>query len=213
MDRHLMLSKIAWMEVRGELSHPQLEPFKRDLFNFLKKAGEFEKNFFLLERKIQKGFDRYMKKNGLARMNTPEYKSLRGAIAEAVITSDGRVWEYSFDTYLPVLSSYSPPPGINGKRAFEDIRKMFKRDVERLYNDARGLLREGRVLLKKGRFWYKDSLRTPWERITIEKVEVPQVGRKRKVIVKKVDYLTAMKRSMRRMPFRAYLLKARGEKR
>ncbi|RLF73550.1 MAG: hypothetical protein DRN55_03180 [Thermoplasmata archaeon] len=210
MDRHLNLSRIAWMEMRGELSHPQLQPFKEELFKFLKRAADFEKRYFLLERNIRRGFDRYMKSKGLSRVSTPEYKSLKNAIAEAVITRDGRVWAYSFDTYLPVLSSYSPPPGLDGKRAFEEISSSFAEEVDSLYGEAGELLKWGRTILKRARAWQKEGLKSPWEKVSPGEVEEPKVGRKKRRIIRMEDYLTTMNRMARKRPLKALILRRGG---
>lgn len=210
MDRHLNLSRIAWMEMRGEFSHPDLQPFKEELFRYLKRAAAFEKRYFLLEKEIRMGFDRQMKRWGLKMTSTPEYRSLKNAIAEAVITRDGRVWAYSFDTYLPVLSSYSPPPGLDGKRAFEEISSAYAREVDSLYSEARTLLKDGRVLLKRIRAWMREGLKTPWDRVSPSEVPEPKVGRKKKRIVRMEDYLTTMNRMARKRPLKALILKRGG---
>ncbi len=136
LERDPPISKIAWMEVRGELRGPN--EMRDELLSMASKVNRYRKDYWDTERRIKQDFLTDLRRSGYLPSSSKEVNSLKRALPEELIRGDGRLWIYSYDQYIGTIAGQvgrkaeDAPKGEEIWNQFEgSYFKRMKKLVER----------------------------------------------------------------------------------
>ena len=145
LERDVPITSIASMEMNNVFAESGIEDVGRESLRVGKRLNEYKKKYWKLEMLIRQHFLDILKKRGYLPGRSLEVESLAGALPEALIKGDERIWIYSYDHYLPKIAEsvgrdVSGAP--NGNEVWTAVEKRFKKRIDNLVDDANSALPE-----------------------------------------------------------------------
>ncbi len=111
LDLDIPIYVIARMEVHDTFSRKRHIPLRKDIYDFLHATNDYRKFFWDIEKEAKKVFDNEMNKQHSFSPTTKEYKSLKIALGEELLNTDGKVWAMSYNTHLATINQTSVKDG------------------------------------------------------------------------------------------------------
>jgi hypothetical protein len=189
LERDPPITKLAHIQMQGGFKDDDMIELEAELFKLLKDVNLYRARYWSVQRSITQSFLRYMKNKGYLPSYSLEVESLKNALPEAIIKGDERIWVYSFDHYISVISERvgrSKEKAPKGMEVFDHIHnshsKMVK-DIETLAND---LLPDIHVMKGKVQSYLKDPSRE-WSSIHVKRPRIELVKRpiRRSIVIKR----------------------------
>jgi hypothetical protein len=145
LERDVPITSVASMEMNNVFAESGLEEVGRESLRVAKRLNEYKKKYWKLEMLIRQHFIDILKKRGYLPGRSLEVESLAGALPEALIKGDERIWIYSYDHYLPKIAESvgrdsSGAPG--GSEIWTALEKRFQKRIDNLVDDANSALPE-----------------------------------------------------------------------
>lgn len=167
LDRDFPITSIAWMALRGELQTIDDE-LRSDLLSLAKQANDYKRRYWKMETSARQDIIHHMSRIGFAPSYSPQLETLANHLPKALLSKDGRVWIYSYDTYIKDIASgvgRDCREAPTGKKLFERFQKKYLREVEGIRVQATDLIRSMEYFrasiidyIRKGEEW---SLTSP----------------------------------------------------
>ena len=143
LDRDFPITSIAWMALRGELQEID-EELRSDLILLAKNANDYKRRYWKMETSARQDLIHHMSRIGFAPSYSPQLETLANHLPKALLSKDGRVWIYSYDTYIKDIASgvgRDSSEAPTGKQLFERFKKKYLREVEGIRVKAEDLIR------------------------------------------------------------------------
>lgn len=143
IERDPPIVTIANLERDGSLKIEGLEDVRKESLRIATVLNEYRRSYWKMELLIKQHFLDIMKKRGYLPGRSLEVESLKGALPEALIKGDDRIWVYSFDHYGKKISSQvgrSVEGMPKGNEMWKMLEGRFGSRIEALIKKANGIL-------------------------------------------------------------------------
>jgi hypothetical protein len=150
LERDIPIYKIARMDLEGIFSKKRHTKMRRTILVVLKNANAYRKTYWEFQKTSKKIFDQEMLKNGSYAPGLDEYESLKNQLHQSILDENSKVWEMSFETYLPKIIEHSPKKKgkpVKGAKMFTLINTKLQKKVGKIKKMQVQFVVEGQELV------------------------------------------------------------------
>jgi hypothetical protein len=188
LDRDPPIVKIANIQMQNGFKVEGFVDLEKELFILLNRVNKYRSKYWKIQGSITQSFLRLLKEKKYLPSYSLEVESLKNALPESIIKGDERIWVYSFDHYIKIISEKvgrDKKEAPSGDLVYTTISKKINREILELERTANDLLPDLHMLKGKVHSLLKDPGKT-WGSINMKKPRVELVKRPiRKAIVVK----------------------------
>lgn len=160
LELDIPIYDIARMDIEGAFSKKRHVKMRKSILNFLKRANKYRKKYWEFQKVTKKTFDLEMQKNGAFAPGLSEYESLRNQLYRSLLDENSKVWEISYETYLPKIREHSRKSKKGpkkGAKIFNIIEIKQKSTVSNLKQQQVKLVIEAQELMED----FKSAMKNP----------------------------------------------------
>ena len=188
LERDPPITELAHIQMQDGFLKLDLSSMEGELFALLSRINQYRSKYWQLEKSIMQSFLRLLKNKKYLPSYSLEVNSLKSALPDAVIKDDERIWVYSFDHYIGVISSRvgrKKEGAPTGTDVFETISGSHSKQIGELEGIANELLPDIHMMKAKVQSFLKDPDKE-WDQLQLKRPKVTLIERPiRKLIVVK----------------------------